>query len=390
MTRGRASDPVSAPILSLLSPERRQEILEEAVGARARSLLDSHRTGTLGGLVDALVGHPHWPYLQLLPVANLLATPRPAAPLEPAPSRSLEASPAAPVVPRSSRPLDATPPAPPPQARVAPRTVAARHSPPPRTPSVPLTAPSRPAAPAIAPVASPAILEQPPPASAAPPVPEIVPQDEEGIAIAARAVAELLSENDERPIEEIRRVIRVWTLDLARAAYQKTVEIEAAGGLVRDGHRKSLGGVFFFLSKTAAGREMLGPAYAELKRIPQPVPPPTPPMPRAPRPPAPAPVVVRKAGRHHGPAAARSMLAARPVAPRPVAPPPSVAPRRSGDLMEAMVGFIARNPGLREDEICARLAGDRMLVRATLDALRAHRRVRTMGSGRAMTYTVAG
>ena len=47
-----------------------------------------------------------------------------------------------------------------------------------------------------------------------------------------------------------------------------------------------------------------------------------------------------------------------------------------------------RTPGLSEEEIRTRLTGDRLLVRATLDALRAQKRVKVMGSGRAAVFVV--
>lgn len=175
---------------------------------------------------------------------------------------------------------------------------------------------------------------------------------------AVAALATSLGETDERAVNELREVVVAYGLDLARAAEAKTQEIEAAGGMVREGKRKSPGGVFFFLVKRKAGRAMLGPEFADLRPARAAVPPPAPPpsLEQTPAPPA---------------ATSR--------------PAPG---RNAGDLLAAMVGFIAKNPGLREDEIRARLGGDRLLVRATPDALRTQRRVRTMGSGRAMTYSV--
>jgi hypothetical protein len=53
-----------------------------------------------------------------------------------------------------------------------------------------------------------------------------------------------------------------------------------------------------------------------------------------------------------------------------------------------MFAFVSRNPGLREDEIRAKLGGDPVLVSATLGALCAQGRLRVSVRGR--TYSVVG
>jgi hypothetical protein len=193
--------------------------------------------------------------------------------------------------------------------------------------------------------------------AAAAPVLPLLSGDELDAAVSSFAAT--LGEADARAIEEMRAVIASQGLARARAAMAKTAEIEASGGIVRDGRRKTPGGVFFFLTKTRAGDALLGPEFARAQPRPAPA------APVAPVAPA--------------------------TAPAPRAPSRSAGPERgSVDLVDAMLMFIAKNPGLREDEIRARLAGDRMLIQATLNALRTNRRVKTIGSGRAMVYTVAG
>ena len=59
-------------VLELLSPERRQEILVEAMGARVRGMLLRGRGATLGNLVEGLRKDPHWSMLQALPVGDVL------------------------------------------------------------------------------------------------------------------------------------------------------------------------------------------------------------------------------------------------------------------------------------------------------------------------------
>ena len=79
----------SNDILSLLSPERRAEILNEVLGTEVRSLVDRLQGSTFGGLVAALTGHAHWGLIRGVAVASLFrasATAAPAAaPSAPAP-----------------------------------------------------------------------------------------------------------------------------------------------------------------------------------------------------------------------------------------------------------------------------------------------------------------
>lgn len=59
-------------LLSLLSPARQREILQEALGAQARAIVAHHRGGTFGALFDALKRSRHWSHLQKLSVSSVL------------------------------------------------------------------------------------------------------------------------------------------------------------------------------------------------------------------------------------------------------------------------------------------------------------------------------
>jgi hypothetical protein len=60
-------------LLSLLAPERRQEIFEEALGARVRGLFERQSRATLGKLVEALTNDELWEQIQHVRVETVLS-----------------------------------------------------------------------------------------------------------------------------------------------------------------------------------------------------------------------------------------------------------------------------------------------------------------------------
>ncbi|MSP62976.1 MAG: hypothetical protein EXR72_22100 [Myxococcales bacterium] len=62
----------TADLLALLSPERRQALLEEALGSRVRGLFQEHQDSTFGALVRALTGDTRWELLRRVPFAAVL------------------------------------------------------------------------------------------------------------------------------------------------------------------------------------------------------------------------------------------------------------------------------------------------------------------------------
>lgn len=87
---------------------------------------------------------------------------------------------------------------------------------------------------------------------------------------------------------------------------------------------------------------------------------------------------------------AQAPRAAEEVVPPGSPKPKPAAEKKSNGMVDALLAFIALHPGLRGDEIQTHFGGDRLLVRAALEALRAQRKVRTIGSGRAMKYMLFG
>ncbi len=157
---------------------------------------------------------------------------------------------------------------------------------------------------------------------------EAEPPADDPVATVVYELAQRLGEHAPRPLADLRRVVDAYGAAFAQTAYEKTLAIEASGGMVRDGLRRTPGDVFFFLTTTDEGRRMLG------------------------------------------------------------APPPRPQVKPTA-LIDALLTFMANHPGRRRDEIWTHFGGDRLLVSAALETLRVEHRVRTVGSGRRMTYFVA-
>lgn len=66
-----AAATTSDDILSLLTPQRRQELLGEVLGGELRNIVAAHQGGTFGALVEALTGHSLWNHLRELAVSSL-------------------------------------------------------------------------------------------------------------------------------------------------------------------------------------------------------------------------------------------------------------------------------------------------------------------------------
>ena len=73
-------------ILSLLPPERRKDILLEALGGVVHGLVDENQSASLGELIAKLVEHAHWDSMKQLPATLLL---RARQPRQPAPAPAL-------------------------------------------------------------------------------------------------------------------------------------------------------------------------------------------------------------------------------------------------------------------------------------------------------------
>ncbi len=63
------ADGNTGDILSLLSPARRQAVLEEAIGEQAREIVSRNAGGTLGALVNALRNNSRWSLLSQVPAS---------------------------------------------------------------------------------------------------------------------------------------------------------------------------------------------------------------------------------------------------------------------------------------------------------------------------------
>jgi len=70
-------------------------------------------------------------------------------------------------------------------------------------------------------------------------------------------IAAQLGETEEEPIRQIKRAVRILGEHRVRTVVARTLDVEAAGGLMRaDGsQRRSLGGVFFILMRDDVGRK---------------------------------------------------------------------------------------------------------------------------------------
>lgn len=74
---------------------------------------------------------------------------------------------------------------------------------------------------------------------------------------AAMRIANALGEEEPGPRAQVGRVVRVLGIERARALYEQTLEVEAAGGMMLpdDSRRRTPGGVFFKLVRDTASKE---------------------------------------------------------------------------------------------------------------------------------------
>src|SRR5438477_214091 len=61
-------------ILSLLTPARQKEVLDEAMGAEVRAIVDHHRGSSFGALIEALKKNAHWSLLSQVSVSSVFRT----------------------------------------------------------------------------------------------------------------------------------------------------------------------------------------------------------------------------------------------------------------------------------------------------------------------------
>lgn len=59
-------------LLSLLTADRRQAIVEEALGSRIRTIFTKNSNATLGRLIDGLVNDEHWAAMKNVRVSTVL------------------------------------------------------------------------------------------------------------------------------------------------------------------------------------------------------------------------------------------------------------------------------------------------------------------------------
>jgi hypothetical protein len=69
MPRGKR---ISIDVLSLLSADRRQAVVEEALSSRIRGIFQKYSHSTLGRLMDGLVGDEHWAVMKNVRVETVL------------------------------------------------------------------------------------------------------------------------------------------------------------------------------------------------------------------------------------------------------------------------------------------------------------------------------
>ena len=72
MAKLKKSEADDNDILAYLPPIRRQELLNEATRSKAQSLLDRHRSATLGKFVTALTADSHWEALREISLQSIL------------------------------------------------------------------------------------------------------------------------------------------------------------------------------------------------------------------------------------------------------------------------------------------------------------------------------
>ncbi len=82
-------------------------------------------------------------------------------------------------------------------------------------------------------------------------------QDKATINAITEEIAAQLGETEEEPIRQIKRAVRILGEHRVRTVVTRTLDVEAAGGMMRaDGSQKrSLGGVFFILMRDDVGRK---------------------------------------------------------------------------------------------------------------------------------------
>ncbi len=83
----------------------------------------------------------------------------------------------------------------------------------------------------------------------------------------AKELADLLGENLRAPFKQIKRIIQYCGMDFARNLYQETLEIEAKGGLylVKQERRRTVGGVFFHLTRERVSAELRDVIFPRFK-----------------------------------------------------------------------------------------------------------------------------
>lgn len=85
-----------------------------------------------------------------------------------------------------------------------------------------------------------------------------------------KELAESLNETTRAPIKQIRKIIEYFGIDFARQVYKETLEVEGNGGLMLPNgeRRRTIGGVFFFLSRekmTDEQRPIIFPPFKQYK-----------------------------------------------------------------------------------------------------------------------------
>ncbi len=72
MKNGHLKKSAKIDLLSLLSADRRQAVVEEALGSRIRGIFQKYSRATLGKLIEGLVHDEHWSAMQHVRVSTVL------------------------------------------------------------------------------------------------------------------------------------------------------------------------------------------------------------------------------------------------------------------------------------------------------------------------------
>src|SRR5215216_5290147 len=82
-----------------------------------------------------------------------------------------------------------------------------------------------------------------------------IPQEE--VDAVVKELADLLGETEKSPIKQIKRIIQYCGIDFARKMYQETLDVESKGGLflAKQERRRTMGGVFFYLTREKVSEE---------------------------------------------------------------------------------------------------------------------------------------